>query len=74
VSSHGSQKQPDKGLMRVGYIVTYDATLKNIWLDGEIEGVANRKDVHTFIFGRKVGRPPGFSSGPLCNSVAPLSH
>lgn len=33
VSSHGSQKQTDKGLMGVGYIVTHDTSLKNIWLD-----------------------------------------
>jgi hypothetical protein len=33
VSSHGSQKQTDKGLMGIGYIVTYDTMVKNIWLE-----------------------------------------
>jgi hypothetical protein len=33
VSSHGSQKQTDQGLTGIGYIVTYDASLNNIWLN-----------------------------------------
>jgi uncharacterized caspase-like protein len=33
VSSHGSQKQTDKGLMGIGYIVTHDTQLKNLWVD-----------------------------------------
>lgn len=34
VSSHGSPGKKEMGLAGVGYIVTYDATVKNIWVDG----------------------------------------
>lgn len=34
VSSHGSPGKKEMGLAGVGYIVTYDAALKNIWVDG----------------------------------------
>ncbi|HKS26028.1 MAG TPA: caspase family protein [Thermoanaerobaculia bacterium] len=34
VSSHGSPGKKEMGLAGVGYIVTYDATIKNIWVDG----------------------------------------
>jgi len=33
VSSHGSPGKKEMGLAGVGYIVTYDTTVKNIWLD-----------------------------------------
>jgi hypothetical protein len=33
ISSHGSPSQQDKGLGGVGYIVTYDTAVKNIWVD-----------------------------------------
>jgi hypothetical protein len=33
ISSHGSPSQQDKGLGGIGYIVTYDTSLKNIWVD-----------------------------------------
>jgi len=33
VSSHGSQKQTDHGLMGIGYIVTHDANLKDIFVN-----------------------------------------
>jgi hypothetical protein len=33
VSSHGSPAQQDKGLGGIGHIVTYDTSLKNIWVD-----------------------------------------
>ncbi len=43
VSSHGSQKQTDKGLMGIGYIVTYDTQVKNIWVDAlDYEGFSQR--------------------------------
>ena len=43
VSSHGSQKQTDKGLMGVGYIVTYDTQVKNIWVDAlDYQGFSQR--------------------------------
>jgi len=34
VSSHGSPGKKEMGLAGVGYIVTYDASVKNIWVDG----------------------------------------
>ena len=34
VSSHGSPAQQDRGLGGIGYIVTYDANPKNLWIDG----------------------------------------
>lgn len=34
VSSHGSPAAQDQGLGGIGYIVTYDTTVKNIWVDG----------------------------------------
>jgi len=34
VSSHGSPAQQDRGLGGIGYIVTYDANVKNLWVDG----------------------------------------
>ena len=43
VSSHGSQKQTEKGLMGVGYIVTYDTQVKNIWVDAlDYQGFSQR--------------------------------
>jgi hypothetical protein len=33
ISSHGSPSQQEKGLGGVGYIVTYDTALNNIWVD-----------------------------------------
>jgi hypothetical protein len=33
VSSHGSPRREDSGLGGVGYIVTHDTALKNIWVD-----------------------------------------
>ena len=34
VSSHGSQAEQGRGLGGIGYIVTYDANVKNLWVDG----------------------------------------
>lgn len=34
VSSHGSPSEQERGLGGVGYIVTYDANVKNLWVDG----------------------------------------
>jgi hypothetical protein len=43
ISSHGSRAEQDKGLGGVGYIVTYDAALKNIWLDAlEYQNIAEK--------------------------------
>jgi len=33
VSSHGSPSKQDKGLGGIGYIVTYDSSLQDIWVD-----------------------------------------
>lgn len=46
VSSHGSQKQTEKGLLGVGYIVTYDTMVKNIWVDAlDYEGFSQKAAV-----------------------------
>lgn len=43
VSSHGSPHQDERGLGGVGYIVTYDASLKNLWVDGlEYQGFSEK--------------------------------
>jgi hypothetical protein len=34
VSSHGSPAEQERGLGGIGYIVTYDANVKNLWVDG----------------------------------------
>ena len=34
VSSHGSPAEQERGLGGIGYIVTYDANVKNLWIDG----------------------------------------
>lgn len=34
VSSHGSPAEVERGLGGIGYIVTYDANVKNLWVDG----------------------------------------
>lgn len=34
VSSHGSPAERERGLGGIGYIVTYDANVKNLWVDG----------------------------------------
>ncbi|HEV7765436.1 MAG TPA: caspase family protein [Thermoanaerobaculia bacterium] len=34
VSSHGSPAEKERGLGGIGYIVTYDANVKNLWVDG----------------------------------------
>jgi hypothetical protein len=33
ISSHGSPSQQDKGFGGIGYIVTYDTSIRNIWVD-----------------------------------------
>jgi len=43
ISSHGSPRQDERGLGGVGYIVTYDASLKNLWVDGlEYQGFSEK--------------------------------
>jgi hypothetical protein len=43
VSSHGSRQRNDDGLGGVGFIVTYDTSLKNIWLDAlDYEGFSRQ--------------------------------
>lgn len=43
ISSHGSPHQEGSGLGGVGYIVTYDAGLSNMWVDGLEYGDFSRK-------------------------------
>jgi hypothetical protein len=43
VSSHGSQKQSEKGLQGIGYIVTYDTMTESIWVDAlDYQGFSER--------------------------------
>jgi hypothetical protein len=43
ISSHGSPNQEDNGFKGIGYIVTYDTSIKNIWLDSiEYQNLASK--------------------------------
>ncbi|HXO21549.1 MAG TPA: caspase family protein [Thermoanaerobaculia bacterium] len=43
ISSHGSPRQQERGLGGIGYIVTYDTSVKNIWLEAiEYEDFAKK--------------------------------